>query len=77
VPLISRLSINIIKSFRIAHAVLMVVVSSVSTNSVERFFLAPIWLCGSRACSSAVSAIWSAITFSKILLRVFSKVIGR
>jgi len=55
----------------------MVVASSVSANSVKRFFLAPIWLCGSRACSSAVSAIWSAITFSKILLRVFSKAIGR
>jgi len=65
------------KSFRIAHTVLMVAVSSVSANSVERFFLAPIWLCGSRACSSAVSAIRSAITFSKILLRVFFKAIGR
>jgi len=65
------------KSFRIAHAVLMVVASSVSADSVKRFFLAPIWLCGSRACSSAVSAMRSAITFSKILLRVFSKAIGR
>jgi len=65
------------KSFRIAHAVLMVVASSVSADSVKRFFLAPIWLCGSRACFSAVSAMWSAITFSKILLRVFSKAIGR
>jgi len=55
----------------------MVVASSVSADSIKRFFLAPIWLCGSRACSSAVSTIWSAITFSKILLRVFSKVIGQ
>jgi len=77
VPLISRLSINTIKSFCIAHAVLIVVVSSVSANSVKRFFLAPIWLCSSRAYSSAVFAIWSAITFSKILLRVFFKAIGR
>jgi len=38
----SRLSINTIKSLRIAHAVLIVVVSSISTNSIKRFFLAPI-----------------------------------
>jgi len=38
----SRLSINTTKSLRIAHAVLIVVASSVSANSVERFFLAPI-----------------------------------
>jgi len=37
-----RLSINTIKSLYIAYAVLMVVVSSVSANSVKRFFLAPI-----------------------------------
>ena len=55
----------------------MVVVSSISANSVKRFFLAPIQLYSSRACSSTVSTIQSAITFSKILLRVFSKVIGR
>jgi len=73
----SRLSINTIKSLRIAYAVLMVAASSISANSIKRFFLAPIWLYSSRACSSTVSAIWSAITFSKILLRVFSKAIGR
>jgi len=38
----SRLSINTIKSLRIAYAVLMVVVSSISANNVKRFFLAPI-----------------------------------
>jgi len=38
----SRLSINTIKSLRIAHVVLMVVASSISANSVKRFFLAPI-----------------------------------
>ena len=76
-PLISRLSINTIKSLRIAHADLMVAASSVSANSIERFFLAPIWLYSSRACFLAVSAIQSAITLSKILLRVFSKAIGR
>ena len=54
----------------------MVVVSSISTNSVKGFFLTPIWLYSSRAYSSTVSAMRSAITFSKILLRVFSKVIG-
>ena len=75
--LISRLSINTIKSLRIAHADLIVVVSSVSANSVKRFFLAPIQLYSSRAYSLAISTIRSAITFSKILLRVFSKVIGR
>jgi len=53
----SRLSINTIKSLRIAHVVLMVGVSSVSANSVKRFFLAPIWLYGSRACSSTVFTI--------------------
>ena len=55
----------------------MVLVSRVSTNSVKRFFLAPIQLCGNRACSLAISAIYSTITLSKILLRVFSRVIGR
>jgi len=55
----------------------MVAVSSVSANSIKRFFLAPIWLYGGRVYSSAVSAMRSAITFSKILLRVFSKAIGR
>jgi len=40
----SRLSINTIKSLRIAYVVLTVVVSSISANSVKRFFLAPIWL---------------------------------
>ena len=38
-PLISRLSINTIKSFYIAHADLIVVVSSVSANSVSGSFL--------------------------------------
>jgi len=38
----SRLSIDTIKSLRIAYAVLIVVASSVSANSVKRFFLAPI-----------------------------------
>jgi len=37
----SRLSINTTKSLRIAHAVLMVAASSISADSVERFFLAP------------------------------------
>jgi len=40
--LISKLSINTIKSLYITYADLMVAVSSVSTNSVKRFFLAPI-----------------------------------
>ena len=73
----SRLSIDTTKSLRIAYADLMVAASSVSTDSVERFFLAPIWLYSSKAYSSAVSAMRSAITLSKILLRVFSKVIGQ
>jgi len=38
----SRLSINTIKSLRIAYTVLMVAASSVSANSVKQFFLAPI-----------------------------------
>jgi len=38
----SRLSINTIKSLRIAYAVLIVVVSSISANSVKQFFFAPI-----------------------------------
>ena len=75
--LISRLSINTIKSLRIAYIDLIVAISSVSANSVKRFFLAPIWLYSSRAYSLAVSAMWSAITLSKILLRVFSKAIER
>ena len=73
----SRLSINTIKSLYIAYIDLIVVVSSISADSVKRFFLAPIWLYSSKAYSSAVSAIRSAITLSKILLRVFSKAIGR
>jgi hypothetical protein len=56
-----KLSINTIKSFRIAYADLTVAASSVSANSVERFFLTPIWLCGSRAYSSAISTMRSAI----------------
>jgi hypothetical protein len=77
VPLISRLSINTTKSLRIAYTDLIVAASSVSANSVKRFFLAPIWLYSSRLYSLAMSAMRSAITFSKILLRVFSKAIGR
>ena len=73
----SRLSIDTIKSLRITHADLIVAASSVSANSVKRFFLAPIWLYSSKVYSLAVSAIWSAITLSRILLRVFSKVMGR
>ena len=73
----SRLSINIIKSFWIAYAVLIILINKVSTDSVERFFLAPIWLCGNKAYSSAVSAIHSIITLSRILLKVFFKVIGQ
>ena len=76
-PLISRLSINTIKSLYIAHADLIVAASSVSANSIKRFFLAPIQLYSSRAYSLAISTMRSAITFSKILLRVFSRVIGR
>ena len=76
-PLISRLSINTIKSLYIAYADLIVVASSVSANSVKRFFLTSIWLYSSRACSLAISTMRSTITFSKILLRVFSKAIGR
>jgi hypothetical protein len=38
----SRLSINTIKSLYIAYIDLIVAASSVSTNSVKRFFLAPI-----------------------------------
>ena len=54
----------------------MVLVNKINTDSVERFFLAPIWLYGNKACFSAVSAICSTITLSKILLRVFSKCYG-
>ena len=75
--LISRLSINTVKSLRITYADLMVAVSSVSANSIKRFFFAPIQLYSSRAYSLAMSAMRSAITLSKILLRVFSKAIGR
>jgi len=53
----SRLSINTIKFLRIAYAVLMVAVSSVSTNSIKRFFLTPIWLYSSRAYSFTISTI--------------------
>ena len=73
----SRLSIDTTKSLRIAYADLIVAASSVSADSVKRFFLTPIWLYSSRAYSLAVSAMRSAITLSKILLRVFSKAIGR
>ena len=75
--LISRLSIDTIKSLCIAYADLIVAVSSVSTNSVKRFFLTPIQLYSNRVYSLAVSTIQTAITLSKILLRVFSNIIGR
>ena len=54
----------------------MVLASKVSANSVEWFFLAPIWLYSNRAYSLAISTIRSATTLSRILLRVFSRVIG-
>jgi len=38
----SRLSINTTKSLRITYIDLMVAASSVSADSVKRFFLAPI-----------------------------------
>ena len=53
----SRLSINTTKSLRIAYVDLIVAASSVSANSVKRFFLAPIWLYSSKAYSLAVSTI--------------------
>jgi hypothetical protein len=53
----SRLSINTIKSLCIAYIDLIVVASSVSANSIKRFFLAPIWLYSNRAYSLAISAI--------------------
>ena len=46
-----------LNAFLQAHADLMVVASSISANSVKRFFLAPIWLYSSRAYSLAVSTI--------------------
>ena len=55
----------------------MVAVSNINTDSVKSFFLTPIWLYNNRAYSLAISTIWSTITLSKILLRVFFKVIGR
>jgi hypothetical protein len=73
----SRLSINTIKSLHITYVDLMVAASSISANGVKWFFLALIWLCSSRACSLAVSTMRSAITLSNILLRVFSKAMGR
>jgi hypothetical protein len=63
------------KSFYIAYMDLIVVVSNISADSIERFFYAPIWLCGSRVCSLAVSAIWFNTTLFKILLSVFFRVI--
>ena len=76
-PLISKLSINIIKSFSIAYMVLMVLASRVNADSVKRFFLAPIWLYSNKAYFSTVFAICFTITLFKILLRVFSKAIGQ
>ena len=55
----------------------MVLISKISTNSVKRFFLAPIQLYSNRAYSLAVSIIRSTTTLSRILLRVFSRAIGR
>ena len=75
--LIFRLSINTIKSLCIAYVVLIVVVSSISTNSIKRFFFALIQLYSSRVYFSAISVMRSTITLSKILLRVFSRAIGR
>ena len=76
-PLISKLSIDTTKSLYIAYADLIVTASSVNTDSVKWFFLAPIWLYGNRVCSSAMSVMWSIITFFRILLKVFSKTIGQ
>ena len=65
------------KSLCIAYADLIVAASSVSANSVKRFFLVPIWLYNSKVYSLAVSTMRSAIILSNILLRMFSRVIGR
>jgi len=62
---------NTIKSFASPMADLIVVVSSVSANSVKRFFIAPISFIG-VACSLAGST-YSLLYFSKIVLRVFSR----
>ena len=75
--MIFKLSIDTTKSFWIAYAVLIVLVNRVNTDSVERFFLAPIWLCNNKAYSSAISAIYFIITLFKILLRVFFRVINQ
>ena len=55
----------------------MVLLNRVNTNSVKRFFLAPIWLYSNKACFLAVFAMRFIITLFKILLRVFSKAMGR
>ena len=55
----------------------MVLASKVSADSVKRFFLAPIWLYSNKVYFLAVSAMRSTITLFSILLRVFSKAIGR
>jgi len=53
----------------------MVLINKVNANSIEWFFLAPIWLYNNKIYFLAMSAMSFIITFFKILLRVFFKAI--
>ena len=70
-----KLSINTTKSFQITYVVLIILMSKVNADNIERFFLAPIWLYSNKAYISAVSIICFTITLFKILLRVLFKAI--
>ena len=55
--------------------VLIVLVNKVSTDNIERFFFTPIWLYNNKAYFLIIFTMQSVITFSKILLKIFFKVI--
>ena len=76
-PLISRLSIDTTHPGRACHAAQTLEVIREIAKRVNRFFLAPICVYGSRPCASTASYMRSATIFSSILPSVFSRAIGR
>ena len=76
-PLISRFSIDTTQPGWACHAAWTLEVIREIADRVDRFFLAPICVRGSRSCASVASCMRSATIFSKSFPSVFSRAIGR
>lgn len=72
----SRLSMNTTQPGRARQAVWTLDVSSSIADSVDRFFLTPIWFHGSSSAVSAAVDIRSATIFFISFVMVFSSVMG-